>query len=70
MSYFTNIRTTDHYLEEHVNDMPWDLVVQVICSCKSPRKKGDKFEIETPKYYVLFELKNKIIYVINAKCKR
>ena len=67
MVYFRDIRPTDHYLEEHVKDVPWDKVVEIIFSTKNPRKKGDKFEIEKDGYYILFEIKNNVLYVINAK---
>ncbi len=67
MVYFTDIQPTDHYLEEHEKDVPWDKVVEIIFSTKNPRKKEDKFEIEKEGYYVLFEIKNNVLYVINAK---
>ena len=38
-----------------------------IFSTKNPRKKEDKFEIEKEGYYILFEVKNNVLYVINAK---
>ena len=67
MVYFTAIEPTDHYLEEHEKDVQWDKVIEIVFSTKNPRKKGDKFEIEKDGYYLLFEVRNKIIYVINAK---
>ena len=67
MVYFTEIQPTDHYLEEHEKDVPWDKVVEIIFTTKNPKKKGDKFEIEKNGYYILFEIKNNILYVINAK---
>ena len=67
MVYFTKIETTEHYLEEHEQDVPWDKVVEIIFSTKNPRKKGENFEIEKQGYYILFEIKNNILYVINAK---
>ena len=67
MVYFTDIQPTEHYLKEHEKDVPWDKVVEIILTTKNPRKKGDKFEIEKHGYYVLFEIKNKVLYIINAK---
>ena len=67
MVYFIDIRPTKHYIEEHEREVPWDKVVEIIFSTKNPRKKGDKFEIKSKNYYILFEIKNKILYVINAK---
>ncbi|MBR9701298.1 hypothetical protein GOV13_00060 [Candidatus Pacearchaeota archaeon] len=67
MVYFIDIQPTNHYLEEHEQDVPWDKVVEIIFSTKNPRKKGENFEIEKDGYYILFELKNNILYVINAK---
>ena len=67
MVYFKDIQPTDHYLEEHEKDVPWDKVVEIIFSTKNPRKKEDKFEIEKDGYYILFEIKNNFLYVINAK---
>ena len=42
-------------------------ITEVIYNTKNPRKKGNKFEIETEKYYILFVVINKTAYVINAK---
>lgn len=67
MVYFTDIQPTDHYFKEHEKDVPWDKVVEIIFSTKNPRKKEDKFEIEKDGYYILFEIKDNILYVINAK---
>ncbi len=68
--YFTEIQPTEHYLEEHQREVPWQEVMEVILTTKNPRKKGDKFEIENDNYYILFEIKDKILYVINAKHRR
>ena len=67
MVYFTEIKPTDHYLKEHEKEVPWHKVIEIIFTVKNPRKKGDKFEIEKDGYYVLFEIKSSILYVINAK---
>ena len=67
MVYFTDIQPTEHYLQEHAEDVPWDKVVELIFAIKNPRKKGNKFEIEKDGYYLLFEVKDTVLYVINAK---
>ena len=67
MVYFTEIRPSEHDLEHHAKDVPWDTAVAIILSTKNPRKKGTKFEIENDQYYLLFEIKNTILYIINAK---
>jgi len=67
MVYFIDIQPTDHYLKEHEKDVLWDKVIKIIFSTKNPRKKGDNFEIEKDGYYILFEIKNNVLYVINAK---
>jgi hypothetical protein len=69
--YFTSIKKTEHYIKEHEQNVPWSEVVEVIFkSSKNIKKKGNKYEIETGKYYILTELKNKVLCVINAKRKR
>lgn len=70
MVYFTDIQPTNHYIEEHEKDVPWHEVVEIIFNTKNPRKRGDKFEIKKKGYYILFEIKNNILYVINAKKDR
>ncbi|MBI3032207.1 hypothetical protein HYY69_01925 [Candidatus Woesearchaeota archaeon] len=65
--YFTEIRPTKHYLEEHAKDVPWDKVVELIFSIKNPRKKGDVFEIEKDGYYLVFKIEDDVLSVINAK---
>lgn len=69
--YFTAIKKSDHYKSEHKREMPWSEVIAIILrSAKNMRKKGSKIEIENERYYVLCELKNNELYVINAKRKR
>ena len=71
MVHFTAIRKTKHYEEEHEQDVPWSEVIDVIFkSSKYIKKKGEKYEIENDKHYMLLELKDKILYVINAKRRR
>lgn len=65
--FFTRIEPSRHYLKEHAKDVPWHEAVEIILATKNPRKKNGKFEIETSKYYVLFEVENGVLYVINAK---
>jgi len=70
MVYFTGIEPTDHYLNEYEKEVPWDKVVELIFKVKNPRKKGDKFEIEKDDYYILFEIKDGVLRVINAKVRK
>lgn len=71
MIYFNEIKKTEHYEENHESDVSWSEVVDVIFkSSKNIKKKGNKYEIETDKYYLLMELKSNVLYVINAKRKR
>jgi len=65
--YFKSIRKTKHYKEHHEKDVPWSKVIEIILTTKNRRKKGDKIEIRAKKYYILCQLKNNILWVINAK---
>jgi hypothetical protein len=65
--HFSRIRATSHYLEEHARDVPWQKAVEIILSTKNPRKNGSRFEIDQDGYYILFEIKDKVLYIINAK---
>ena len=70
MVFFKGIRKTRHYIENHEDKFPWGDVVEVIfTSSKNMRKKGDKIEIETQKHYILCEIKDQVLWVINAKRK-
>ena len=66
---FKSIKPTRHHIEEHAKEVPWHKAVEIILTTKNPRLKDGKYEIEKDRYYVLFEIKNKILYVINAKKK-
>jgi len=66
---FKSIKPTRHYLENHEKDIPWHKVVEIILATKNPRKKGDRFEIEQQDHYILFEIRNKTLRIINAKRK-
>jgi len=65
--YFNAIQPTEYYLKEHAKDVPWHKAVEIILTTKNPRKKDNKFEIEKDNYSVVFEIQNKILYIINAK---
>lgn len=67
MVYFTQIEPSDHYTQEHEKDVPWHKVIEIIFSVKNPREKEDKLEIEKDGYYILFQIRGKVLYVINAK---
>ena len=65
---FHSIRKTEHYKTYHEESFPWSEVVGVMLqSSKNMKKKGNKIEIETRKYYILCELKDQTLWVINAK---
>ena len=69
--YFKAIKKSKYYVNEHEKDIPWSEVVAVIFrSAKNMRKKGNKIEIENQHYYLLCEIIDKELYVINAKRKR
>ena len=65
--YFKAIRKTEHYKENHEKDFPWSRVIEIILTARNPRKNDNKIEIKTDKYYILCELKDNILWVINAK---
>jgi len=67
MVYFIRIKPTRHYIKYHEKSVSWDRVIEIILATKDPRKKGDKFEIEKDGNYILFQIEDKILYVINAK---
>ena len=65
--YFKAIRKTEHYKENHEKDFPWSRVIEIILTTRNPRKKDDKIEIKTDKYYILCELKGKPNSIIRSK---
>lgn len=67
MVHFTEIRPTRHYLEAHADEVPWAEVVGIILTEKKPRKRVDRFEIQSDGVYVLFEIEGGVLWVINAK---
>ena len=70
MVYFKSIKKSLHYIIHHEKQFPWSKVIEIILSTKNARRKGDKLEIETSKYYILCKFENKIMWVINAKWKK
>ena len=67
--YWEEIRRSEHFELHHKGTLPWNEVIHLIYVIKNKRKKGDKIEIEDNKFYILCELKDKILYVINVKRK-
>ncbi len=67
--YWEEIRRSEHFELHHKGTLAWHEVIKLIYSIKNKRKKGNKIEIEDDKFYILCEIKNKILYVINVKRK-
>jgi len=65
--YFRSIRKTKHYKEYHEKHFPWSKVIEILLTAKNKRKKGNKIEIKSKDCYLLCQLKNNILWVINAK---
>ena len=64
---FTAIEPSEHYLEHHLHEVPWEEAVRLILQTKNPRKKGENYEIETKDRYLLFTIKDETLILINAK---
>ena len=70
MVYFTDVKKTEHYIENHEMQISLFEVTKVIFnSQKKIRKKGENLEINDNNYYILFEIKDNTAYIINAKRK-
>jgi len=67
--YWKEIKRSEHFEEYHKGVLAWSDVVRLIYAIKNKRKKGDKIEIEDNRFYILCELKAKVLYVINVKKK-
>lgn len=67
--YFRKIVKTSHYIRFHEKSFPWSRVIEIVLTSKNKRKKGDKLQIETDKYYILGEIRNHDLEIINAKWK-
>ncbi|HLC63220.1 MAG TPA: hypothetical protein VJJ21_02780 [Candidatus Nanoarchaeia archaeon] len=67
--YWEEIRKSEHFQQHHSGTLAWSDVVKLIYLIKNKKKKGDKIEIEDERFYILCEIKEKILYVINVKRK-
>ena len=67
--YFTQIVKTSHYIKFHEKSFPWSQVVEYVLTNKNRRKRGDKLQIETDRYYILGVVRNRKLEIINAKWK-
>ena len=67
--HWKEIRRSDHFEKYHKGALAWSDVVRLVYTIKNKRKKGDKIQIENDRFYILCELKDKILYVINVKRK-
>jgi len=67
--HWVEIRRSEHFELYHKGTLAWNEVIRLVYVIKNKRKKGNKLEIEDDKFYILCELKDKILYVINVKRK-
>lgn len=68
--YFKEIRRSRHFEEHHKGILAWSDVIRLIYTIKNKRKKGNKVKIEDDKFYILCELNDEALYVINVKRKK
>ena len=68
--YWKEIKRSRHFEEYHKGVLAWSEVVKLIYEIKNKRKKGGKVQIDNKKFYVLCELEDKVLYVINVKKKK
>lgn len=67
--HFTKIVKTSHYIRFHEKSFAWSKVVEYVLTNKNRRKRGNKVQIESDKYYILGEINNHRLEIINAKWK-
>lgn len=67
--YWKEIRRSKHFDEFHRGILAWNDILRLIHTIKNKRKKDAKIEIENDKFYILCELKDKILFVVNVKRK-
>lgn len=67
--YWKEIRRSEHYEQYHKSALSWSDVVRFIYTTKNKRKVGNKIKIENDQIYILCEIKDNILYVINVKTK-
>jgi hypothetical protein len=67
--YWKEIRRSDHFEEHHKGALAWSDIVRLVYTIKDKRRKGNKLEIEDKRVYILCELKDKVLHVINVKIK-
>ena len=67
--YWEEIRKSEHFQQHHKGTLAWSDIVKLIYLIKSKKKKGNKIEIEDERFYMLCEIKDKILYVVNVKRK-
>lgn len=65
--HYRSIRKTEHYKTHHEKHFPWSKVIEIILTTKIKRRKGDEIQIKTKNHYILCQLKDDILWVINAK---
>ncbi len=65
--YWKEIKKTKHFEQYHKDILAWSDIVKLLFLIKNKRKKGSKIEIEDSRFYILCELKYKILSVINVK---
>mgnify|MGYP001607560822 CR=1 FL=1 len=70
LMYWEEIKKTEHFETFHKGTLAWSEVIRRIYTIKNKRKKGNKIEIEDDTIYILCEIKEKVLYVINVKKKQ
>jgi len=67
--YWKEIKRSEHFDKYHKGTLAWSWVVRLVYCIKNKRKKRSKIEIESDKIYILCELKDSVLYIINVKKK-
>jgi hypothetical protein len=67
--YFKEIRRSIHFDQFHKATLSWSDIVTLVHASKRKRKKNGKLEIEENGIYLLGEIRDGILYIINVKIK-
>jgi hypothetical protein len=66
-NYFEKIVQTLHYKLFHKRDVPWGLVLRIVCTANRKPKGKNLIEFKTKNYYVLGKIEKNELKIINAK---
>jgi hypothetical protein len=67
MVYFTQIEKTEHYKQDHAEEVPWDKVQEILANPDQIKTRGNILFFYLGDYYLICKIEENVLRVLDAR---